>query len=326
MAHRRFRKTLAVPFIPLLLLLTFIIACGAAATVTPRPAATTAPATTAPAATAVRQPTLGIVATPTPRAGLPTATAVPTPTPGAAVSAKDTVRIVTNEEPTSIGAYSAGECSGNLNTIVCGEIASDPLTWLDGKSFEVVPLQQLEGWSQVAPDRWRFKLREGVVFHNGAEWNAEQMKFGIDWAGDEETAGHHSGDEFGQHGVFTGEIVDDMTVDIVCKIACPILPKTTMFTKFMDMEWVKAASPDDLETMTIGLGPYKIVEWRRGIQVELEINEDYKPNTSFASQAPSIRTVLQIWANEPLVRAAMLQNGEADWAQIDMEDRDLAPR
>ena len=72
-------------------------------------------------------------------------------------------------------------------------MASDPLTWIDDRNnFQVVGLTGIERWEQVEPDRWRFKLRDNVVFHNGAPWNAEQAKFWIDWFGDEETSGHHN--------------------------------------------------------------------------------------------------------------------------------------
>ena len=43
------------------------------------------------------------------------------------------------------------------------------------------------------------------------------------------------------------------------------------------MGWWKGASEDERAANNVGLGPYKLVEWRRGISVELEAYEDYKP-------------------------------------------------
>jgi peptide/nickel transport system substrate-binding protein len=210
--------------------------------------------------------------------------------------------------------------------MVCEDIATDPLTWIDSSTFEVVPLSGVESWSQEAPDRWRFRLRDGVTFHNGEPWNAEAAKLGIDWSGDEETAGHGMG-TYGFHGVISGEVVDNLTVDVVCQIACPILPRTTMFLKFQAPEWWATTSEAERENMTIGLGPYKIVEWRRGIEVELEAFEDYHPNTAADSQAPSINTAFQVWREEALVRATMVQTGEADLAfEIGFANRDQVPK
>ncbi|MFQ6030561.1 MAG: ABC transporter substrate-binding protein, partial [Dehalococcoidia bacterium] len=182
----------------------------------------------------------------------------------------------------------------------------------------------IEGWEQLEPNRWRFKLRDGVTFHNGAPWNATQAKFWIDFFGDEETSGHHNSNDFSFHGVIGGEVVDDLTLDIVCGKACPILPRTTIFTKFQDVGWYEQASDDEIERMTVGLGPYRIVEWKTGQHVELEAYEDYNPNPSTVfSQAPSIKHAFQLWRNEPLVRAGMVAAGEADWAEISFDDRHL---
>ncbi|MCH7713197.1 MAG: hypothetical protein IIC99_06195 [Chloroflexi bacterium] len=286
-----------------------IVACGGSA----------APTVESIAPTTVAQPT-GIAAT-----AAPAVAATATPVSQAVTSARDTLIFVSNEEPTTLGAASAS-CGGNAQNTVCDDIASDPLTWIDNDTFEVVPLSTIESWEQLEPNRWQFKLRQGVKFHNGAPWNATQAAFWIDFFGDEETSGHSNSNDFSFHGVISGEVVDEFTLDVVCGKPCPILPRTTIFTKFQDVTWFEQASEDDIERMTVGLGPYKIVEWRAGIEVELEAFADYKPNTAFDSQAPSIQHVFQIWRNEPLVRAAVIEAGEADLAEISMDDRDRVPQ
>ena len=300
------------------LLTVALVACGGSE----QP--TAAPQPTKPVEVQV-PPTVGFIATSVPDVAEAKPTAVPTPTLGAVVSAKDTVRIVTSEEAETLGA-SSNSCSGNIPNTICDDWISDPLTWVDNKSFEIVPLSPIEGWEQTAPDRWQFKLREGVTFHNGAEWNADQAAFWISYFGDEETSGHSNSNDFSFHGVLTGEAVDPLTLDIVCKNPCPILPRTTIFTKFMDKGWWEAASDEERENNTMGLGPYKLVEWRRGVEVEMEVYEGYKPNNASDSRAPAIKHAFQIWRNEPLVRAAMLQAGEADWAEITLDDRDRVPQ
>jgi ABC-type transport system substrate-binding protein len=234
---------------------------------------------------------------------------------------------VTNEEPTTIGAASI-YCGGNIQNTICDDMASDPLTWIDDRNdFQVVGLTGIESWEQLEPNRWRFKLRDNVVFHNGAPWNAEQAKFWIDFFGDEATSGHHNSNDFSFHGIIGGEVVDELTLDVVCGEACPILPRTTIFTKFQDVGWFQQASEADIERMTVGLGPYKIVDWRQGVEVELEAFEDYNPNPDTVySQAPSIQHVFQLWRNEPVVRASMIAAGEADWADISLDDRERVPK
>ena len=222
----------------------------------------------------------------------------------------------------------SANCGGNIQNTICDDMVSDPLTWIDDlNDFQVVGLTGIEGWEQLGPDRWRFNLREGVTFHNGAPWNATQAKFWIDFFGDEETSGHHNSNDFSFHGVVAGEVVDDMTLDIVCGNPCPILPRTTIFTKFQDVGWFEQAEEEEIERLTVGLGPYKIVEWRSGIEVVVEAFEDYNPNPNTVySRAPAIKTVIQQWRNEPLVRASALAVGEVDWAEIALEDRDRVPQ
>ncbi len=257
----------------------------------------------------------------------PAPTPVPTVAPEEVVSARDKVIFVTNEEPTTVGAASAN-CGGNIQNTICDDMASDPLTWIDDQQdFQVVGLTGIESWEQLEANRWRFNLRQGVTFHNGAPWNATQAKFWIDFFGDEETSGHHNSNDFSFHGVIGGEVVDDYTLDVVCGKACPILPRTTIFTKFQDVGWFEQAAEEDIERFTVGLGPYRIVEWRSGLEIELEAYEDYNPNPSTVfSRAPIITTVIQQWRNEPLVRASMIETGEADWAEISLDDRDRVPK
>ena len=326
-----------------LLALAAVAACGASEPAAPAAQQEAAPAVAPTTAPAVAQPeALAIPATPAPAAAAPAATAMPaapvsaaptaapaptaTPAPPA-VSARDLLTFITAEEPTTIGAASAN-CGGNIQNTICDDLASDPLTWIDDHNdYRVVGLTGIEGWEQIGPDRWRFQLREGVTFHNGAPWNATQAKFWVDYFGDEETSGNYNSNDFSFHGVIGGEVVDDYTLDVVCGKPCPILPRTTIFTKFQDVGWFEQASEDEIERFTVGLGPYRIVEWRSGQYVELEAYEGYNPNpaTNY-SRAPTINTLRQVWRNEPQVRGSMLAAEEADWAEISFEDRGRVPK
>ena len=331
-SHRFSRAILSI--VALLALLA--VACGASTSEEAQQqsaAPTTAPDTARPQALAIPATPVPQAEAPAPQAESPAAaapTAAPEPTAvpeEPANPSRDTIVFLTGEEPTTLGAASAN-CGGNIQNTVCDDLASDPLTWIDDyNNYEVVGMTGIEGWEQLGPDRWQFKLGEGVTFHNGAPWNATQAAFWIDFFGDEETSGHHNSNDFSFHGVIGGEVVDDYTLDVVCGSACPILPRTTIFTKFQDVGWYEQASEDEIERFTVGLGPYKIMEWTSGQQVSLEAYEGYNPNPATDySRAPSIPNLIQQWRNEPLVRASALAAGEADWAEIAFQDRDLAPK
>src|SRR5499427_8049141 len=48
------------------------------------------------------------------------------------------------------------------------------------QSLKLVPALAAEMPKLVAPTTWEFKLRKGVKFHNGEEFNAESVKFSIE--------------------------------------------------------------------------------------------------------------------------------------------------
>jgi ABC-type transport system substrate-binding protein len=282
----------------MVLLTALLVACGGAA-----PAA---PANT-PAAggvTPTRQPTATVsIAQPT-----------PTKAPASVTSTKDRITVVTAGEPVSMDLWDS-RCSGNIEHMACRELAQDPLTWIDGASFELVALSGIESWEQREPHIWRFKLRPGVKFHNGEPWNAAAAKQGIDLNGD----GKHGGG-FTTHGFISGAVLDDLTVDVTCQNAkmetnpCPIFPRSALTTSFQAPQWWNSATPEQRARAAYGFGPYKITGWDPGIKLTLEAYADYKPNKAFDSQAPLIKNVTQVWRQEALVRAAMITAGEADWA------------
>ena len=281
-----------------------IVACGGAAA--PAQQETTVPgaaaATAAPAADSV-------------------ATAAPVV---AAKSARDEAIVVTEAEPAAVGAWSDG-CSAEIHSIGCQDFVSDYVTWLDDRNnFEVVLLSGFESYEQMAPDRWRFKLREGVKFHNGEPWNAEAAKFGIDYNADPTNP---SASITWSGPIKGGEVVDEFTLDVVCGAPCPIYPRTAIFTDFQAPKWFEAASESDRSRMTNAFGPYRIIDYQPGIHTKFEAYPDYLPNENFFSQAPSIPFITHVYRAEATVRAAMVATGEADWvADIGFEGAERVPK
>ena len=48
-----------------------------------------------------------------------------------------------------------------------------------GPNLEIQPALA-ESWEVVEPNRWRFKLRQGVKFHNGNDFTADDVIFSAD--------------------------------------------------------------------------------------------------------------------------------------------------
>ena len=312
------------------LVLTLAVGCGSTASPTQAPAPEAAPqAQTQPASQPEPevQPTaaaeaMGIAPTQAPSpaqssqgsaqpaAPSPTATPVPAAMPEASASGKDSIVVVIPTEPDALSPWSTG--SAETSSIVSYNWG-EPLVWLNTTSLELGPTTSTTGWEQVAPDRWRFSLREGVKFVNGEPWNAHTAAWNINHNGDPQT-----GLGFGVHGPMTGTVVDDMTLDITCGHAnynegatqsCPILPGDITGVAFQAPEWWQSTEDDVRDRTTVGFGAYRFEGYEPGVSVESVAYEDYMPSGRDDLPRPSIPNVQYVWRIETTVRSAMIQAG-----------------
>src|SRR5690625_4651738 len=65
-------------------------------------------------------------------------------------------------------------------TIAASSYVYEPLVEYD-KEFNLIPALAVE-WDQPEPEKWVFQLREGVSFHDGAPFSAEDVVFSIERA------------------------------------------------------------------------------------------------------------------------------------------------
>jgi ABC-type transport system substrate-binding protein len=270
-------------------------ACAGAATATPAPTAADTPIP-APQATAGPTPT-------------PTVGATVTPLPSGIISARDSITLVVPEEPIQLNSFRS--IGAALNQQITKDNLVDPLTWQSGDDQRIVPTSATTGWEQLAPDTWRFTLRQGVKFHNGEAWNAEAALPSLRYQG----VATNDNPSFPYTGGYTAEAVDEYTLDINCEQACPIFPNTSIFVNFEAPEYITTTPEDEVVRQSIGFGPYRLVEWRPGVEITEEAYEDYVPaGDHFEFQKPFIRNLHWVWRNEETVMTAMVRSGEADAA------------
>ena len=315
--HRAVWWPLAVALLCTLL----IIACGSAAPAAP---ATDQEAPQPPAAQQ-QAPEQPAAQQETPKEAAPTSVPQAAEQPAQPKSAKDSLTFVMPEQPGSMDPWGTS-CTAVIYTAVCDTIVNEPLTWITSDTFEVVGLSGAESWKQLDANNWQFKLRQGVKFHNGEPWNAETVKAGIDQNGDPDNASS----SYSYHGSIHAEVVDEYTVQVVCTDECPILPRSMIFGRFQAPGWYASASGEERNFQAYSIGPYKLVEWRPGIDIKMEAYEDYVPNPDSSvvdGQAPHIKNLTNVWRSEALVRAAMLGTGEADWAaDIGFDNKASVPK
>jgi len=88
-------------------------------------------------------------------------------------------------------------------------------------------------WEVIDPLRWRFHLREGVKFHNGNPFTADDVVASIMRAIDPTSPVKSN-----LPAVVVAEKVDDMTVDLVLKGTDPILLNYLTNIYILDKEWM----------------------------------------------------------------------------------------
>ena len=86
------------------------------------------------------------------------------------------VTVVLSEEPDIVEPCQSSR--SNIGRVVKQNIV-ETLTEIDPATGDITP-RLATSWSQVDPLTWRFELRQGVKFHDGADFDARAAAYGID--------------------------------------------------------------------------------------------------------------------------------------------------
>ncbi|MEM7243212.1 MAG: ABC transporter substrate-binding protein [Pseudomonadota bacterium] len=130
-----------------------------------------------------------------------------------------------------------------------------------------------ERWEPLGGEGWRFHLRKGVTFHDGATFDAEDVLFSYQRASSEaaDTASWFSP-------VSEVKVVDSHTIDFMTKAPNPLFPSSIANFMILDKGWAEAndvvVPAKDAETFatlnTNGTGAFQLVERQPGLKTVLE--------------------------------------------------------
>lgn len=178
----------------------------------------------------------------------------------------------------------------------------DTLVDVDPVSGEIVP-QIAVSWEQLDDLTYRFKIREGLKFHNGEDLKADDVKFSIDRAIASPSVSYIV--DF----IDSVAVEDDYTVTIKTKAPyAPTLRNLAVpYAAIVPKDYV-SANPDILKTAPVGSGPYKFVSWSQNDNVKLEAFDDYYAG------APKTKYLEMKVIPEAAQRTIALETGEIDIA------------
>ncbi len=129
-------------------------------------------------------------------------------------------------------------------------------------------------WKAVDDLTWEFKLREGVKWHDGSPFTADDVIFTFERAPDVP----NSPSSFGTYlKGKTIEKVDDLTVRIKTAAPYPLMPNDISTFSIVSKKHGEGAGTEDYNSgkAAIGTGAYKFVEWVPGDRIVLERNDDF---------------------------------------------------
>jgi len=298
-----------------------LAACGGSAAIdTPKPAATTAPATsatTAPAASSTAP--AATTATGSATAGSPAASS---PASGTATVGKGTFAAQIDTATMKKG--------GNLTEGWTADIQTfNPILTKDATSGRIIgllfdkvlnidpdtlqPTANLATKWDVSPDgkTYTFALKQGVKWHDGRPFTADDVKFSYDLYMNPDTGTPRAG-ELNQR-IASVTVTDPQTVVFVLKdVSAPFLVNNMVYA-IVPKHILESVAPKDIKThpfsstQPVGTGPFRLKEYTPGDHVTLAANPDYHRG------APNLDTYVLRYTKDSTALYQQLKTGEVDF-------------
>lgn len=193
--------------------------------------------------------------------------------PSTSVDSSEDNKTLTIAQGADLLSFDAGNNRDTPSAVIIRNMFNRLFKYDNADNMEIVP-ELVEEYETIDDTTWKFKLKEGVKYHNGDELTAEDVVFTIDrLANDEEV----------RENVYYGPVIDSVQtvgeyefeiityepsptlLNLLAKNGADILPKN----------YIEEEGWDGYEANPIGTGPYKFVEWIKDDRVVLEANPDY---------------------------------------------------
>jgi len=216
---------------------------------------------------------------------------------GAFAATRDRVTIYHSSVADSMHPYnhSSSPIYGNWQHVI------EPLVELDYQKKDYVGVLA-ESW-QFQGNKWVFKLRKGIKFHNGATLTSKDVAFSIEKMRDEK-GGSLQAPNFKD--VTEIQTPDDQTVIFVTKQPFAVF-LDRLENRFIVSKEAVEKSGDPWYQNLIGTGPYRFVSHQRGGNMVFTRNDEY-----WGGKA-AIKEVVFRKVTEEAARLAALESGQADF-------------
>ena len=174
-------------------------------------------------------------------------------------------------------------------------------------------------WEQQEPTRWRFWLREGVKFHEGQAFTADDVVFSVTRA-QQPTS---------NYAIYVDTIdravqVEPLVVDVITRVADPILPNKIASLMIMSRAWSEAQNAtrpqntrarEEMFTTrnTNGTGAYRLQLREPDVRTVMVRNRDWWGWSEPASREANVQEIIYRPISSDATRIAALLSGEVDF-------------
>lgn len=164
-------------------------------------------------------------------------------------------------------------------------------------------------WTQNDETTWTLKLREGVKFHDGSDFNADDVVASLTRL-KSEALSCFTDVKFFSDIEFTPTVKGPFELELKTSRPVPILPTLLSFL---------AVNTDSISEepsrAPVGTGPFKFASWTAGQEIVIDAFDGYW------GDKPAVTKATYVFRTESSIRASMVAVGEADIApSIAMQD------
>ena len=171
-----------------------------------------------------------------------------------------------------------------------------------GPDGAIVP-QVAKSWNVLADDEVELEIRDDIRFHDGEPLTAEDVVFSVERITDPDFKSPQLG-QFNQ--IVAAEATGPHTVRLRTNGPYPPLMAQLVKLSVVPKHYVEEVGDDGLNKQPVGSGPYRFVEWQRGVKVVVERNPDY-----WRGEPPFARVEF-VAVPDSATRVANLRAGTAD--------------
>jgi len=239
---------------------------------------------------------------PAPAEQAPAEEAAPTESPVAeepmAEGPQGTLRVGLSAEPSSLYIPTTPD---KISDIAASQLY-DPLVF-QNTAGEIVPALA-ESWESSEDGTvWTFKLRQGVTFHNGDPFTADDVVATWEY-GSAETSSWPE-----KYTIATSvEKVDDFTVKVTTDGPKPLLMVTMHdFWSIIPKKYMDEVGVEGFLQKPVGTGPFMFKEWVKGEQLTYVANPNY-----WQKEYPKAAELVFRFIPESATRVAAIQQDEVD--------------